>query len=117
MLAAAAAGIVWAGRNRNHRGAVLIRVLLVFTLLPYSLVSGKFVRYMLVVLFVLDLAAAVGVVMMLRRTAAPGAVLCSEIPAVVAEYLARQDRADITPCSVTRDGLPMDAVDTWVIVQ
>ncbi len=180
VLAAAAAGIVWACRNRDHRGAVLIRVLLVFTLLPYSLVSGKFVRYMLPVLFVLDLAAAVGVGMMLRRkaasvvaaavlvatlamnvaaaaphyalaqnivgrwmgppgslfpddefydagvreavgmiaaAAAPGAVLCSEIPAVVAEYLARQDRGDITPCSVTRDGLPMHSVDTWVIVQ
>jgi hypothetical protein len=43
----------------------------VFTLLPYSLVSGKFVRYMLPVLAVLDLTAAVGIVMLLRRVAAP----------------------------------------------
>jgi hypothetical protein len=180
VLAAATAGIVWTWRNRDHRGAVFIRVLLVFTLLPYSLVSGKFVRYMLPVLFALDLAAAVGVIILLRRmtapavaaavvvaalalnvaaaaphyalaqnivgrsmgppgslfpddefydagvreavgmiaaAAAPGAVLCSEIPAVVAEYLARHDRADVTPCSLTRDGLPMRSLDTWVIVQ
>ena len=180
VLAASAAGIVWAWRHPNHRGAVFIRVFLVFTLLPYSLVSGKFVRYMLPVLAVLDLTAAVGIVMMLRRVAAPavaaaiivamlaanvvaaaphyslaqnsvgawigapgslfpddefydagvreavamiasaaepGAVLCSEAPAVVAAYLGLDDRPDIASCSLVRDGLPMRPVDTWVIVQ
>jgi 4-amino-4-deoxy-L-arabinose transferase-like glycosyltransferase len=71
VLAASAAGIVWTWRHPDHRGAVFIRVFLVFTLLPYSLVSGKFVRYMLPVLAVLDLTAAVGIVMLLRRVAAP----------------------------------------------
>jgi hypothetical protein len=180
VLAASAAGIVWTWRHPDHRGAVFIRVFLVFTLLPYSLVSGKFVRYMLPVLAVLDLTAAVGIVMLLERVAAPavaaalivvmlaanvvaaaphyalaqnsvgawigapgslfpddefydagvreavamiasaaepGAVLCSEAPAVVAAYLGLDDRSDIASCSLVRDGLPMRPVDTWVIVQ
>jgi hypothetical protein len=180
VLAAAAAGLVWTWQHPDHRGAVFIRVFLVFTLLPYSLVSGKFIRYMLPVLAVLDFAAAVGVVMLLRRVAtptliaavilamlaanaagaaphyslaqnsigrwigppgslfpddefydagvreavamiasaaAPGAVLCSDAPAVVAEYLVRYDRTDVTSCSLGRDGLPMRSVDTWVIAQ
>jgi hypothetical protein len=57
---------------------------------------------------------AVGII---ATAARPGAVLCSEVPAVVAEYLARQGRADVRPCSLTGDGLPMRSRDTWVIVQ
>jgi Dolichyl-phosphate-mannose-protein mannosyltransferase len=180
VLAAATAGMIWTWRHPDHRGAVFIRVFLVFTLLPYSLVSGKFVRYMLPVLAVVDLSAGVGMVMLLRRVSAPapaaaailvmlaanvwsaaphyslaqntigrwmgppgslfpddefydagmreavamiapaagpGAVLCSEAPAVVAEYLARRARADVAACSLARDGLPMRPVDTWVIAQ
>jgi hypothetical protein len=56
-------------------------------------------------------------VAMIASTAAPGAVLCSEAPGVVSEYLARHDRRDVTSCSLAHDGLPMRSVDTWVIVQ
>jgi dolichyl-phosphate-mannose-protein mannosyltransferase len=60
-LAAAALGLAWAWRHRRHRGATFIRVFLLFTLLPYSLVASKFLRYMLPTIAVLDIAAAVGV--------------------------------------------------------
>jgi hypothetical protein len=180
VLAASAAGIAWVWRHPGERGAVFIRIFLVLTLLPYSLVSGKFVRYMLPVLAVLDLAAAVGIVTLLRRTAAPalagatvvallavnvaasaphyalarnaigamlgppgslfpddefydagvreavqavsrvapaGSVICSDAPAVVRAYLNAADRRDVTSCSLSRDGVPMRPVDTWIIQQ
>jgi hypothetical protein len=180
VLAAATAGLVWTWRHADHRGAVFVRIFLVFTLLPYSLVSGKFVRYMLPVLAVLDMAAAVGIVAMLKRTAAvppaaalllvtlvagavsaspdyslaqnaigaalappgslfpddefydsgvreavavaagaaaPDAVVCSDAPRVVSEYLRRYGRPDIRSCSLSRDGTPMTTVDLWVIAQ
>lgn len=180
VLALALCGLVWTWRHPRERGAVFIRVMLVPTLLGYSLVSGKFLRYMLPVLVVLDLAAAVGVAALLRRitapraaaavvvvrlgvnvlaaapyyalaqnaigaaltapaslfpddelldagvreavatiarSAAPGAVICSEAPGVVVEYLARAGRADVASCSLARDGVPMRAADVWAIVQ
>jgi hypothetical protein len=66
VLAASIGGIVWAARHPDHRGATFIRVFLLFTLLPYSLVASKFVRYMLPVLAVVDIAAAVGLAWVLR---------------------------------------------------
>jgi 4-amino-4-deoxy-L-arabinose transferase-like glycosyltransferase len=66
-LAAAALGVAWVARHAEHRGATFVRVLLVFTLLPYSFVASKFVRYMLPPLAVIDIAAGVGVAWLLRR--------------------------------------------------
>lgn len=66
VLAAAIGGLAWTARHADHRGATFIRVFLLFTLLPYSLVASKFVRYLLPVLAVVDIAAAVGVVWLLR---------------------------------------------------
>jgi dolichyl-phosphate-mannose-protein mannosyltransferase len=67
ILAAAAVGVVWAARHPDHRGAAFIRVFLVFTLLPYSFVASKFLRYMLPILAVVDIAAAVGLALALGR--------------------------------------------------
>jgi dolichyl-phosphate-mannose-protein mannosyltransferase len=67
VLALAAAGVVWAWRHRDERGATFIRVFLFFTLIPYSLVASKFLRYMLPVLAVLDIAAAIGITWLIRR--------------------------------------------------
>ena len=49
-------------RRRRERGFVLLRVLLVFVLMPYSLMAAKFIRYTLPMLATLDLLAAVGLV-------------------------------------------------------
>ncbi|HZR24498.1 MAG TPA: glycosyltransferase family 39 protein [Vicinamibacterales bacterium] len=182
-LAAAAAGLVWVARHSEHRGATFVRVFLVFTLIPYSFVASKFLRYLLPVFAVIDIVAAVGVVWILRRiddeaaklavavalavtvaasgaSAAPyfglaqnavanrfvaagtlfpddelydagvreavdaiarvagsHAVICSDATAVVAEYLDRDDRHDITSRSIAHDGIPMVPVETWVLVQ
>jgi hypothetical protein len=66
VLAAAAAGALWAARHAAHRGATFVRVFLVFPLLGYSLAASKFLRYMLPVLAVLDIVAAVGIVWIIR---------------------------------------------------
>ena len=66
ILAAAGVGLVWVARRPSHRGATFVRVFLVFTLLPYSLVASKFVRYVLPMLAVVDIAAALGVVWVIR---------------------------------------------------
>jgi hypothetical protein len=49
-------------RRRHERGFELLRVLLVFLLLPYSLMAAKFLRYALPLFAVIDVLAAVGVV-------------------------------------------------------
>ena len=41
----------------------------------------------------------------------------SDAPAVVAYYLQRDGRPDITVRSLSTDGLPSGAPETWVIVQ
>ena len=189
VLAAAIVGLVWTARHPSHRGATFIRVFLVLTLLPYSFVASKFLRYMLPVLAVIDIAAAVGIACVLRRfhgparaggslvavacaacvvvpsiaqqasvgpyyglaqnaigarlvprgsmfpddeiydaglreavaviasTASRDAVVCSDAPGVVAEYLAHDRRTDMRSCSISHDGVPMDAVQTWLVVQ
>jgi hypothetical protein len=62
VLAAAIPGLIEIVRRRHERGFVLLRVLLVFLLLPYSLMAAKFMRYSLPMLATLDLLAAVGLV-------------------------------------------------------
>jgi uncharacterized membrane protein YccF (DUF307 family) len=62
VLAAAVPGLIQIVRRRDERGFVLLRVLLVFLLVPYSLMAAKFIRYTLPMLATLDLIAAVGIV-------------------------------------------------------
>ena len=62
VLAAAVPGLIELVRRRHDRGFVLLRVLLVFLLVPYSLMAAKFIRYTLPMLATLDLLAGVGIV-------------------------------------------------------
>jgi 4-amino-4-deoxy-L-arabinose transferase-like glycosyltransferase len=62
VLAAAVPGLIELVRRRHERGFVLLRVLIVFLLVPYSLMAAKFIRYTLPMLATLDLLAAVGIV-------------------------------------------------------
>jgi hypothetical protein len=62
ILAAAIPGVIEMVRRRRERGFVLLRVLAVFVLVPYSLMAAKFLRYSLPMLATLDLVAAVGFV-------------------------------------------------------
>jgi hypothetical protein len=62
LLAAAVPGVIEMVRRRRERGFVLLRVLVVFVLVPYSLMAAKFIRYTLPLLATLDLIAAVGLV-------------------------------------------------------
>lgn len=62
VLGAGIAGLIELTRRRHERGFVLLRVLLVFLLVPYSLMAAKFLRYTLPLLAVIDLMAAVGLV-------------------------------------------------------
>jgi hypothetical protein len=62
VLAAAVPGLIELVRRRRERGFVLLRVLIVFLLVPYSLMAAKFMRYALPMLATLDLLAAVGLV-------------------------------------------------------
>jgi hypothetical protein len=66
LLVAAAAGLGEAARRRQERGFVFLRVMFVFLLLGYSLVAVKFVRYILPLLAIVDILAAVGVTAMFR---------------------------------------------------
>ncbi len=60
VLAASAIG-VWRLSRRRDRGAVFVLTFVLLTLLPYSLVATKFLRYMLPTLAMLDIAAAVAI--------------------------------------------------------
>jgi len=62
VLASAVPGVIEMVRRRGERGYVLLRVLLVFLLVPYSLMAAKFMRYSLPMLMTVDLIAAVGLV-------------------------------------------------------
>ena len=60
VLGAAAAGLIELVRRRRERGFVLLRVWLVFGLLPISLMAAKFMRYALPLFAAIDLVAAIG---------------------------------------------------------
>jgi len=62
VLAATVPGLIEIVRRRHERGFVLLRVLVVFLLVPYSLMAAKFLRYSLPMLATLDVIAAVGLV-------------------------------------------------------
>jgi hypothetical protein len=62
LLAAAVPGVIEMVRRRRERGFVLLRVLAVFLIVPYSLMAAKFLRYALPMFVVIDLTAAVGLV-------------------------------------------------------
>lgn len=190
MLTLALVGLREMTRRPRERGVIFLGVFMVVPLLGYSLIASKFLRYMLPVLAVLDIVAAVGLVAALRRlherleagprrvlavsalacvaiagpltaqigsapfaslyqneigaaVAAPGslfptdelydlgvresieavarvarsgAVVASDASGVVRAYLDGHGRKDVRATSLSHDGLPMDAVDTWVVV-
>ncbi len=62
VLGAAFAGGIELVRRRHERGFVLLRVLLLFLLVPYSLMAAKFLRYALPMFAVIDVMAGVGIV-------------------------------------------------------
>jgi hypothetical protein len=62
VLAAVVPGAIEMIRRRRERGFVLLRVLVVFVLVPYSLMAAKFIRYALPLLATLDVIAAIGLV-------------------------------------------------------
>jgi hypothetical protein len=62
VLSALVPGLIEMVRRRNERGFVLLRVLAVFLIVPYSLMAAKFLRYSLPMVATVDLIAAVGVV-------------------------------------------------------
>jgi 4-amino-4-deoxy-L-arabinose transferase-like glycosyltransferase len=62
VLGAAFAGGIELIRRRHERGFVLLRVLLLFLLVPYSLMAAKFLRYALPLFAVIDILAGVGIV-------------------------------------------------------
>jgi hypothetical protein len=62
VLGAAFAGGIELIRRRHERGFVLLRVLLLFLLVPYSLMAAKFLRYALPMFAVIDVMAGVGIV-------------------------------------------------------
>jgi hypothetical protein len=62
ILAAVVPGALEMVRRRGERGFVLLRVLAVFLLVPYSLMAAKFLRYSLPMLATVDLIASVGLV-------------------------------------------------------
>jgi 4-amino-4-deoxy-L-arabinose transferase-like glycosyltransferase len=62
VLGAAFAGGIELIRRRHERGYVLLRVLILFLLVPYSLMAAKFLRYALPLFAVIDILAGVGIV-------------------------------------------------------
>jgi len=62
VLGAAAAGLIELVRRRRERGFALMRVWLVFGIIPISLMAAKFMRYALPLLAAVDLVAAIGFV-------------------------------------------------------
>jgi 4-amino-4-deoxy-L-arabinose transferase-like glycosyltransferase len=62
VLSALVPGLIEIVRHRDERGFVLLRVLAVFLIVPYSLMAAKFLRYSLPMVATVDLIAAVGVV-------------------------------------------------------
>jgi hypothetical protein len=62
VLGAAFAGGIELVRRRHERGFVLLRILLLFLLVPYSLMAAKFLRYALPMFAVIDVVAGVGMV-------------------------------------------------------
>jgi hypothetical protein len=78
VLGGAFAGGIELIRRRHERGFVLLRVLLLFLLVPYSLMAAKFLRYALPMFAVIDVMAGVGIVSgvawVLRKRWLPGQV-------------------------------------------
>jgi hypothetical protein len=62
VLGATVVGLIELVRRRRERGFVLLRVWLVFVLIPYSLMAAKFMRYALPLFVAIDLVAAIGLV-------------------------------------------------------
>src|SRR5262249_16925125 len=62
ILATMVPGLVEMVRRQHERGFVLLRILAMFLLVPYSLMATKFLRYSLPMLATIDLIATVGLI-------------------------------------------------------
>ncbi len=69
VLAAIAVGLVALVARRRERGGVFVWTFLLLTLVPYSLVATKFLRYLLPTRAMLDIIAALGVVWVMDQAA------------------------------------------------
>ncbi|HWB15326.1 MAG TPA: glycosyltransferase family 39 protein [Vicinamibacterales bacterium] len=69
VLAAVVVGLVALVGRRRERGAVFVWTFLLLTLVPYSLVATKFLRYLLPTRAMLDIIAALGVVWVMDQAA------------------------------------------------
>ena len=61
VLAGALLGLVPLVKQRRERGFVWLRMMLLFIVVPYSLMAAKFERYSLPMLLLIDILAAVGI--------------------------------------------------------
>ncbi len=61
VLAAAGLGLIELARRRRERGGLWLSLFLLLLIIPYSLMSGKFLRYALPMVALVDLLAAVGI--------------------------------------------------------
>ena len=88
VLGAAFAGGIELVRRRHERGFVWLRVLLLFLLVPYSLMAAKFLRYALPMFAVIDVMAGIGfvsgVAWLLRKSWLPRQVRISTACAATA---------------------------------
>ena len=62
VLAALVPGAIELWRRRHERGFLLLRLLAILLIVPYSLMAAKFLRYALPMIATLDLIAAIGLV-------------------------------------------------------
>lgn len=67
ILAAAGLGIIELARRRRERGGLWLSLFLFLLIVPYSLMSGKFLRYALPMVALVDLLAAVGIGGLIER--------------------------------------------------
>jgi hypothetical protein len=115
VLVAAVIGLAWTIHHRVERGATFVRVFLLFTLLPYSFVASKFLRYMLPVLAVIDIVAAIGVVVVLRRINAMGTSSAHRLAGAAIVACAIGAPLTLTLTALPYPALAQNAAAAWLV--
>jgi dolichyl-phosphate-mannose-protein mannosyltransferase len=100
VLAALVPGVIEMVRRRRERGYILLRVLSVLLIVPYSLMAAKFLRYALPMFAIVDLVAAVGLAAglgwLLRKQWLPAAVRVAVAAAAAFVFAAGLATAPLT---------------------